>query len=314
MNKRRKKKPTMKLTRAGVKSLAKQSLKTARKINVPQHTVVERVPEYGFPIRIVKDKTKGITQITLDDKRWYTKDAGTELLIVPGTTYVVDATLTKGKGFENWLLGSSFEEAARKLTTAGDRGSRVHAAISHLITHGELDYGEVYTFLEGVPFTAREYFCIERFRDVWQMFRPIAVSVETPFVSETRGYGGTIDLVAAVDSKLLETYNPHKKDYGLEVGGPAAITVFDWTVSPDIRDGKKIQAHAYAKEVNAEWVVCVSLDSSNKDGFKVWVSKTNDPAEDWYGVFDSLLKVFNFFNGAKMPDVIKIREHIALAD
>src|SRR5882724_8254183 len=81
------------------------------------------------------DKEKGIIQVTIADERWYIKDAINpatklpEFMYVPSVTWIA-GHYPKGVGFYKWLADRGWDEAQAVKVAAGNKGSKVHLAIS----------------------------------------------------------------------------------------------------------------------------------------------------------------------------------------
>ena len=97
---------------------------------------------------------KGIVRITTTDERWYwralqTTNAETGLpevknVYVPSVTWIT-SFYPKGVGFYKWLANLGWDEAEAVKQAAGDKGSKVHAAIEDLIDGEEVRLDSRYT-------------------------------------------------------------------------------------------------------------------------------------------------------------------------
>ena len=93
------------------------------------------------------DEARGILQVTTVDERWYVRsitDGSTGLpqyLYVPSVTWVA-GHYPKGIEFYKWLASKGWDEAQAIKNAAGDKGSKVHYAITALLTGQKVDWRE----------------------------------------------------------------------------------------------------------------------------------------------------------------------------
>ena len=89
------------------------------------------------------DEKRGILQVTIADERWYVKETtnpATELPIhtfVPSVTWIA-GHYPKGIGFYKWLADKGWDESQAIKSAAGDKGSKVHDAISAILRGEEV--------------------------------------------------------------------------------------------------------------------------------------------------------------------------------
>lgn len=276
-----------------------------------------RTPPSGYPVIIRREVAPNIIQLTLKNRyRWYILKATKKAFhVVPSTSYVVDCTVPKGKFHENWLLQHSFEDAAAILNEAATRGTRLHAAVCHAILHSNLDFDfqkNPYTFLEGRPFTTREYeqmICFEKF---WKTLRPVAQKIEQPFVNVELGYGGTFDFHGFIDEGALLSFDARKKENGVNFSGKTVSIVWDWKFGNHIYDSHMYQASAYAEAVQADYYGVVHLGTKTKNGFKIWFAKRGDPDEPHFEIFKHCLALFNLAHGKERPEIVSMGSTISL--
>lgn len=176
----------------------------------------------------IKEYIDGGVRITTEDERWYRKkDSGAYL---PSVTWLA-GFYPKGKFFEQYLKTKG-DEADVILEEAGDRGSRIHAALEDLLNGEEVSIDKPYHSKltgEEKDLTADEWEAIISFRDWFKVTKPKVISVESeayydPDERFSHGYAGTVDLVC-------------------EIGGEKWIV--DFKTSKDIHDSHKIQLTAY---------------------------------------------------------------------
>lgn len=164
----------------------------------------------------VADEKRGIVQVTVADERWYFKESKDEvtgnpkMLAVPSVTWIA-GHYPKGLHFYKWLAEKGWDESQAIKQAAGDKGSKVHEAISAIFRGDEVridskfinrSKSDVDTPYEE-ELTFEEVECIISFLD-WrkslESFEPIAWDI-TVF-SEVGNYAGTVDLIARVNGEL----------------------------------------------------------------------------------------------------------------
>lgn len=276
---------------------------------------IDRKPVSGYPVIVRREVSPEITQVTTNKYRWYIfKQTKHEFHVVPSVTYVTDSVYAKGKGFDNWQQQHSIEEAAAILYEAGDRGTRIHAAICHAILHGRLDFNESYSFLEGRPFSPREVTQLESFSAFWKTLKPKTLKIEQPVINTELGYGGTADFLGVVDEGALLSFNARKKDNGLEFSGKPTTILWDWKSGNNLYDSHKMQVAAYANELQPEYYGLVQLGTKNGNGFKLWFARRGDLLEPHFEAFKHCLSLFNIYHGKEKPEILNLKSSISIGD
>lgn len=181
-------------------------------------------------IKIINEEKK-IVQITTIDERWYDKpdDKGNSLFY-PSVTWICEY-YPKGIGFYKWLADKGWDEAEALKTAAGDKGSKVHSAISDLLDGQEVPMDKKYlnnTTGKEEELTLEEYDCLISFRDWWREAKPITLAHEVVIFSEDPCYAGTIDWIGLINNRL---------------------TIIDWKTSPSIWPSYRMQISAYKQGV-----------------------------------------------------------------
>ncbi len=157
------------------------------------------------------DEKRGICQVTIADERFYFKQSKDPqngnpiMLAVPSVTWIA-GHYPKGIGFYKWLADRGWDEAEAIKAAAGDKGSKVHEAISAILAGQEVRIDSKFlnrTIGQLEELTFEEVECIKAFID-WkatlESFEPIAWDIVV--FSEQHGYAGTIDLIARVNGEL----------------------------------------------------------------------------------------------------------------
>ncbi len=164
----------------------------------------------------VADEERGIVQVTVADERWYFKankdpQSGNPIMqAVPSVTWIA-GHYPKGLHFYKWLAEKGWDESQAIKQAAGDKGSKVHEAISAIFRGEEVRIDSKFvnrsksdaenTVEEELSFEEVE--CIISFLD-WrkslESFEPLLWDI-TVF-SEKGNYAGTVDLIARVNGEL----------------------------------------------------------------------------------------------------------------
>lgn len=179
------------------------------------------------------DLKKGIVRVTTADERWYLKPAtNTETLLpeykaVPSVTWIA-GHYPKGIGFYKWLADRGWDESQAVKNAAGDKGSKVHQAISTILNGEEVRYDSKFCDSSGqeVELTFEEADIIQSFldwRDSLESFEPI--TWDLTLFSDQLNYAGSTDLIAYVNGEL---------------------TLIDFKTSQEVWTEYELQISAYA--------------------------------------------------------------------
>lgn len=175
------------------------------------------------------DEEKGIVQITTSDERVYvfpSKDPKTKLPVYsfkPSVTYIT-SFYPKGKFFEAWLKNNGADESDLIKRLAGEKGYKVHQAVTALMSGEELKIDDKLknpTTGEQEEMTSEEYesvLCYERF---WNDLKEKDFKGSEFLVhSNKHNYAGTVDLMLRIDGQLwlidVKTGQNVYEDYKLQ--------------------------------------------------------------------------------------------------
>lgn len=150
-------------------------------------------------IEIRKKKPDGIVQITTSDERWYEIDKK----FVPSVTWIADS-YPKGVAFYKWLANHGWDEAESIKREAGEKGSRVHAAIEDLLKGQTIKMDAKYPDNEGdmAELSVDEYGAIMSFVDWYHSLKNVKViEIEKTVFNKKEGYAGTLDMVLTIDGE-----------------------------------------------------------------------------------------------------------------
>jgi hypothetical protein len=153
--------------------------------------------------KIIKEiKSEGVFQVTIADERWYVKTVLDEksnpsYVYMPSVTWIA-GYYPKGIAFYKWLSEKSWSEAEAVKAAAGDKGSKVHAAIEDLIKGEEISMTSKYlnnTTEQQEELTIDEWECIVSFKNWHEEFRPVILKSEQVVFNEKEKYAGTVDFI-----------------------------------------------------------------------------------------------------------------------
>lgn len=192
-------------------------------------------------IRVVNG---GVMQITTVDERWYAKpvfDTATGVPagwdFVPSVTWIA-GHYPKGIGFYKWLASTGWDESQAIRDAAGDKGSRVHHAISALLDGVAVKMDDSYPGAEGdmAPLSLDEWECLMAFVEWWKVFQPVTIAKDLTVFSEEHRFAGSLD--------WLGTFRTPPKNI---VPGPWLI---DFKTSQDVWPEHALQVSAYDRAVS----------------------------------------------------------------
>lgn len=189
-------------------------------------------------VRTIRD---GMLQITLEDDRWYVRTLETgETVYLPSVTWISKYTPVT-EGLLRWYAREGWEGAMEQMGAAGDRGTKVHAAVSLLIDGEEVSHDTRF-IVDGTDepqeLTRQEWEAVLSFVDWWQYADVKHVYFREKTVWTDR-YAGTLDLLCYCE-------NPQKPPRARELAAQPGINLIDFKTSKDIYPSHLAQIAAYA--------------------------------------------------------------------
>ena len=149
------------------------------------------------------DQKAGIVQITTVDDRWYARPTVNtttglpEYQFVPSVTWITEH-YPKGIAFYKWLANKGWDESVALKEAAGDKGSKVHAAVTDLIDGKTVTMDACYvnpSTEQPEPLTLDEYTCLMGFSAWHQQAKPEIVAHDLVLWNDAVGYAGTLDFL-----------------------------------------------------------------------------------------------------------------------
>jgi hypothetical protein len=197
------------------------------------------------------DQKRGIVQITIADERWYMrpdKDEATGLPIykaVPSVTWIAHH-YPKGIGYMKWLAEHGWDESQAIMREAGDKGSKVHLAISAIQAGEEVRIDSEFlnkSTGKMEELTYEEVECIFSFvnwrKEMEEDYVVEFLNWDLVVFSDIHNYAGSIDSVIRLTPKE-DGKNP------LKLTGPTTIVV-DYKTSKQVWPSFEMQVSAYRK-------------------------------------------------------------------
>lgn len=210
------------------------------------------------------DQERGIVQITTSDERWYVvQKAGQADIFMPSVTWIC-SYYPKGAWFTKWVAEKGYDEAEAIKREAGDKGSKVHKAISDILMGQTIKIDSKYSANgeEPVELTAIEYEAVMSFVNWLNMTQPEVLAIDYTLVNPEAGYAGTIDMKLRINGE---------------------IWIVDIKTSKDVYPSHELQVSAYKKadpEVQKIAILQVGY-TKNKAKFKF------TEIEDKYPLFEA---------------------------
>lgn len=154
---------------------------------------------------------KLIKRITVADERFYINEIKNPITGLPELKYIPSVTwicgfYPKGIAFYKWLADKGWNEAESIKSSAGDKGSKVHCAVTELLNGKEVSMEDAFlnpTTEATEPLTLEEYECLMAFADWYNSVKPKVLNNEVVVISDKYGYAGTVDIVCEIEG---ETY------------------------------------------------------------------------------------------------------------
>lgn len=233
---------------------------------------------------------------------------------VPAVNYIIRAGYPKGERFYYYLLHADPAEAERKLSRAGEEGSRTHAALRDLIAGQRITlasryYNELSERFEAL--NAEEWRNLESFVAWCAKYEPNLLFQEEAVWSAEHNFAGTVDFVGTIRVPEDDSH------FAAELWGQRILILIDWKTSSAIWDEHELQAAAYRQAVleflprrlptktyGGLWTAIVRLGTAHRQGFemKVW---TPEESEANFSLFASAYSIFVRKHGTELAWELK---------
>jgi hypothetical protein len=157
------------------------------------------------------DEKRGIVQVTIANERWYIRERENPVTKLPEFNYVPSVTwiaghYPKGIQFYKWLADQGWDESQAIKSAAGDKGSKVHDAISAILRGEEVRIDSKFlnrSTAQMEELTLEECDCILSFVAWRNEVKPQSLAWDVTIFSEKYGYAGTIDYICIIDGRTF---------------------------------------------------------------------------------------------------------------
>lgn len=226
------------------------------------------------------DEKKGIMQVTILDERFYSKSVTDETTGLPVFKYYpsiswIAGFYPKGVEFYKWLAAKGWDEAENIKTTAGDKGTKVHAAVEDVLNGVEVRIDSKYhnkTLDQMQELTLEECDAILSFIKWQEEAKPIKILTEATLISDKHNCAGTLDFLYRVEGEDANTIHLMDfkiskmvwKSYELQVSAYKQL-VLEALVNGDIM----VEGLDLTKPIEIICEVLLLGYSRNKAGFKL---------------------------------------------
>lgn len=163
---------------------------------------------------------------------------------LPAVNHILGLGFNKGPRFADYLLNTTREESQRKLKTAGEEGTRSHAAIRDLIDGVKVTMSTKYTN----EITGRqemlnmdEWKNLMGFYKFCQDYQPKRVMNEFSIYYKS----DEISFAGSPDALLIVTVPDKDRNFPKEAWGKQVLMMPDWKTSSAIHNEYKCQLSAY---------------------------------------------------------------------
>lgn len=187
------------------------------------------------------DEKRGIIQVTTADERWYVKSQENPVTKLPEFKYVPSVTwiaghYPKGIQYYKWLAEHGWDESQALMREAGERGDKIHQAISAVLRGEEVRIDSKFlnkTNEQLEELTLEECDAILSFVNWRNENSPESIAWDVTVFSDKYDYAGSIDYICRIDGKTW---------------------IIDFKSSQNIWPSFEIQVSAYKKPIeNAEF-------------------------------------------------------------
>lgn len=186
--------------------------------------------------RIV-DEEKGIIQITSTDERWYVIDGK----YYPSVTWVLNS-YPKGVEFYKWLASKGWDESQAIKETAGDKGNKIHNAISDILAGYEVTIESKFKNAKGEyeELTADECEAVLSFVNWKNEINPKTIAYDVTVYSDQYKFAGTLDYLCEIDGEYW---------------------LIDFKTGQNIWDTYALQISSYKKALQEDTVSITNFDT-----------------------------------------------------
>jgi len=238
----------------------------------------------------VVDEKRGIVQITSTDERWYVVNGQ----YMPSVTWILNS-YPKGIEFYKWLASKGWDEAQVIKEEAGDRGNKIHNAISDILGGYEVRIDSKFKNSKGEleELTGDECEAILSFLKWKEESKAETIAYDVTVYSEKHGFAGTLDYLCRIDGKVFvvdfKTGQTNYDSYALQVSA----------YKEALREGRVLISNFDEKEDIGLAILQVGYNR-NKNKYK-W-----NECDDKFDAFLHTLALWREEHGEESPKQIEI--------
>jgi len=235
----------------------------------------------------VIDEAKGIVRITTADERWYSHLIPEKERIIdqyewiPSVTWIT-SYYPKGIAYMKWLANHGWDESKAIMQEAGEKGSKIHLAISAYLTGRVIKMDDKFFSHEtgqDEELTTEEYASLLTFVKWFETYTPEIIANELTVFNFEDSYAGTLDFICRIGDQIY---------------------IIDFKTGQNIWQSHRLQLSAYShadidleklKITPEEWskrrlmILRVGY-KKNKNGYKA------DEIEDQFDLFLTASKIW----------------------
>lgn len=255
------------------------------------------------------------------EKNWTHYWLVKEKKFVKAVNHILSLGYNKGPRFAQYLLSVTKEEAHKKLTTAGDEGTRTHSAFSDLIAGSRVTMTTKYpSDLVGgkqEPLNDNEWNNLQAFENWCAVYKPRLVAQDQTVCGGT--YAGTFDALLTI------TVPDKDKRFREELWGKDILILMDWKTSAAIYDEYKAQLAAYwfGIMLSHKWDAFVRaypekefsgilrVGSKHKAGYEFQVWNSRESAGN-YALFNAAQTIADDAEPTFEPEIEQIKTEFAI--
>lgn len=233
---------------------------------------------------------------------------------LPAVNHIINVGFPKGAGLLSWMQKMSEEEAKNILESAGERGSKVHAAIRELIMGNKVEYGDPYenSAHKLEPLTASEWDYLVSWVEWAKIFKPQVLNHETAIWNRKHRFAGTVDFIGKITIPAGYKVYIDGKLTKFDVDTTIAC-LLDWKTSSGIHDNYLLQTSSYAGSIKlpAKGSFCtgvVRIGTKHQNGgfeMRLW---SKEQTKVHFKHFLEVKNIFHWLTGKEdwAPDIEQI--------
>lgn len=222
---------------------------------------------------------------------------------VPAVNHVLGLGYNKGPRFNEYLLNARPEEARKKLETAGEEGSRTHAAIRDIARGVKVDLKTSYlNDLTGRQemLNPDEWDNLLAYMRFVECYKPHIIADEFAVYSPKGKYAGTADILVTLEVPKGDKFFPKT------VHDKRILVLVDWKTSSRVWNEYRAQLASYRHAMvereqfkkfyksfkGMDFIAVVRLGTNHKIGYEVVVWSGKEAEKTYKDKFRSAYEIY----------------------